>query len=68
MNEREQVLLNEALDRLRPWGLELMATGWRPELVVLAPEEIERIPGFKVALVVPLDPFGGTEVDTDGIG
>ena len=42
-------------DRLRPLAQELVAEGWRPELVVLAPAELERIPGFKMALVVPLE-------------
>ena len=55
MNEREQILLRAAADALRSFGGELRQAGWTPELVVLAPPELERIPGYKVALVVPLD-------------
>lgn len=60
MNEREQVLLRAATERLRPAYDSLVEQGWRPEMIVFAPEEIERIPGFKVALVVPLG-TGGAE-------
>lgn len=56
MNAREQALMFAVTDRLRPLAQELVVEGWRPELVVLTGDEIERIPGFKIALVVPLDP------------
>ncbi len=55
MNEREQLLVRAATDRLRPVCEELIAAGWQPELIVFAPSEIERLPGYKVALVVPVD-------------
>lgn len=32
-----------------------MQKGWRPELVVFTGDEVPRIPGYKVALVVPID-------------
>jgi hypothetical protein len=55
MKEREQILVRAATDRLRPLAQELVDAGWKPELVVFAPHELERIAGYKVALVVPLD-------------
>lgn len=61
MNELQQALTKVALDRLRPVGKELEEAGWRPQLVIFPPEELTRIPGYKVALVVPLDSV--TEVE-----
>jgi hypothetical protein len=55
MMEPEEILVRTAIDRLRPLAQELVDAGWRPELVVLAPTELGRIAGYKVALVVPLD-------------
>jgi len=55
MNAREQALIFVLTDRLRGLGEELIVEGWRPELVVLDPTEIARIPGYKVALVVPTE-------------
>jgi len=55
VNAREQELVRMITERLRLTGEELIRAGWRPELIVFAPGEIERIPGYKVALVVPLD-------------
>lgn len=49
------MLLDAALDRLRALGALLIEQGWQPELIVFTPAEIERIPGYKVALVVPID-------------
>lgn len=55
MNIREQALLELVTETLRPYGNELIGKGWNPQMVVLAPTELERIPGYKVALVVPLE-------------
>jgi hypothetical protein len=55
MNERQQLLLRAATDRLAVMGQTLIEEGWRPEIIVFAPPEIERISGYKVALVVPID-------------
>jgi hypothetical protein len=55
VKEQEQALVRVALERLRPLGLELIDAGWRPEVIAMAPSEIERIPGYKVALVVPIE-------------
>jgi hypothetical protein len=54
MNEVETILLRRATDHLFPLAQKLREAGWRTEVIVFAPEEIERIPGYKVALVVPL--------------
>jgi hypothetical protein len=55
VNERELLLVRAVIYRLRQLAEPLLEEGWKPELVVLAANEIERIPGFKVALVVPVD-------------
>jgi hypothetical protein len=55
MNERDIALVRHAIKHLQPLGSELAENGWRPEIILLAPEEIQRIPGYKVALVIPLD-------------
>jgi hypothetical protein len=55
MNERERLLMEVVNERLRPLWNELVAEGWRPEVVVFAPGELPRIPGYKVCFVVPLD-------------
>jgi hypothetical protein len=55
VTEREQALLRLAADRLRPFWHELSAAGWKSEVIVFAPEEIKRLPGYKIALVVSLD-------------
>lgn len=52
MNEREQIFVRTITERLRDPGIRLASKGWSAEIVVLAPEEIPRIPGYKVALVV----------------
>lgn len=52
---REQLLIEMLLDRLRPAAEMLLGDGWAPQLVVFAPSELERIPGYKVGLVVPID-------------
>lgn len=59
MNEREQLLLRAVADRLARLAEPLIAEGWHPELIVFTAEEIERIPGYKVALVVPLADANG---------
>jgi hypothetical protein len=51
--------VEEVLTRLRLLTKLLIEEGFRPELIVFAPDEIERIPGFKVALVIPTDPLPG---------
>lgn len=63
MNLVESILLHAATDYLRPLGEQLRDAGWRPEVVVFAPQELPRIPGYKVALVCPLSPPDG-EQDT----
>lgn len=55
MNERDHALLAVALERLQPLREDLVASGWQPEIIVFTNDEITRIPGYKVALVVPLD-------------
>ena len=55
MNQRQRALLSLVSKRLRGVGLELFADGWDPQLIVFSPREIERIPGYKVGLIVPLD-------------
>jgi hypothetical protein len=55
VNEREQLLMTAVTDRLRPLWNELVAEGWHLEVIVMAPEEIPRLPGFKIALIIPLD-------------
>jgi hypothetical protein len=56
VNARDRTLLNAAADQLRPFGQSLARAGWRPELIVYAPgEAAERIAGYSVALVIPLD-------------
>lgn len=55
MKTRERVLMDTVMARLSEFGVSLIDDGWKPELVVFAPQEIERIPGYKVALVIPLD-------------
>lgn len=54
MNEREQILVRAVTNRLSQLGRPLIEEGWQVELIVFAPTEIERLPGFKVALVVPI--------------
>lgn len=59
MTEREKVLLDMALDKLRIVGDDLVCQGWKPLLTVYGPDgldgQLANIPGYKVALVVPLD-------------
>jgi hypothetical protein len=55
VTERERLLVRAVSDRLRGIGGALLAEGWHAEIVVLDPSEIERLPGYKVALVVPID-------------
>jgi hypothetical protein len=56
MNEHEQREIEIALDKLRPHGKTLSAAGWRAELIVFAPAELDRLgSGYKVALVLPLE-------------
>jgi hypothetical protein len=65
MNEREQILTRAAaaIDRLHALGQELVAAGWRPEIIVFAPSELPRIVGYKVALVLPVDMTWSTSTD-----
>jgi len=56
MNAREQVFIALATDELRLCGKHLLGQGWHTEIVVFGPEELERIPGYKVALVLSIDP------------
>lgn len=57
LSTRDGFLLRVATDLLRERGQSLIDEGWRPELVVFAPDDpcLARIPGYKVALVVPID-------------
>jgi hypothetical protein len=55
MTEREQLIVRAVVDRLRQLGAPLLAEGWRPELVVFDPSELQRLPGYKVALVVSIN-------------
>jgi hypothetical protein len=55
VTEREELLVHAVTDRLRALAASLIEAGWRPEVIVFAPSEIERIPGYKVALVVPVE-------------
>lgn len=54
MTEVEQILVEAAARRLAPIAHALSEDGWHPEIVVFAPSEIERIPGYKVAVVLPI--------------
>jgi hypothetical protein len=55
VNEREQMLVRAAIDRLRLAALPMRTSGWKAEIIVLNPSEIPRLPGYKVALVVAVD-------------
>jgi hypothetical protein len=59
VNEREQLLIQAVTDRLTRLADPLIEEGWHPELIVFTADEIERIPGYKVALVVPLADSNG---------
>lgn len=61
MNEREQALIQIVTDELAGCAGRLMQKGWQPQLVVFAPDELPRIAGYKVALVVPL---GSVQADS----
>jgi len=66
VNERERLLLRIATDRLKPYGEKLRDDGWNPELIVFSPSEIERVPGYKVAIVVPIEPYRVAETPAVG--
>ena len=55
MNANEQVLVDEALETLTQIARDLTGDGYRPQVIVFSPEEIDRIPGYKVALVLPIE-------------
>lgn len=52
MNRLEQALLSHAFEAIFPLAGKLREDGWQLEVLVLAPDEIPRIEGYKVALVV----------------
>lgn len=63
MNEPVELLVRAATDALRPYGTTLKDEGWRPELVVYAPGELQMggktNGGYAVALILPLPALNG---------
>ena len=60
MTEREEVLVKAALNSLKPIFQAVMERGWQAEVVVFGPEEMPRLPGYKVGIIIPVEQKPGT--------